>query len=233
MSIPAHHNSDTPLDQSAALQTDDQLGFSLLETLFALVIMSFASMALFQSTSAMLSLSDRAVAAAERSVDRALDRRALGDVLKSLVPHWPEQADTAFIAGPTELRGVSSAALSDRTGLNAFVMRLVRDDTRLDQYRLRYQNLNDVDDAPLWTLSEGLPSDTRFSYLGLDNRWYQNWPPQQTPVTPYFNDARFIDPPALPLAIKLESGVSGTLFLIDLSAHPQRPVRLDLGRDTL
>ena len=55
-------------------------GFSLLETLFALVIMSFASLALFQSTSAMLSLSDRAVSAAERTLDGALDRRAIG--------HW-------------------------------------------------------------------------------------------------------------------------------------------------
>lgn len=225
----ANHNSDTRLD----ITSDAQLGFSLLETLFALVIMSFASMALFQSTSAMLSLSDRAVAAAERSVDRALDRRALGDVLKSLVPHWPEQEGTAFTGDPTRLRGVSSAALSDTLGLQPFVMQLVRDDTRLGQYRLGYQNVNEDDDAPLWTLSDALPPDARFSYLGVDNRWYQNWPPQQTPVTPYFNDARFIDPPALPLAIKLESGVAGTLFLIDLSAHPQRPVRLDLGRDTL
>ncbi|WP_371396369.1 type II secretion system protein J [Fretibacter rubidus] len=220
------------MHRSARHIIDTQSGFSLLETLFALVIMSFASMALFQSTSAMLSLSDRAVGAAERSLDRALDRRALGGVLQSLVPHWPEQAGTAFTGSPTRLRGVSSAALSETPGLNGFVVALERDNARLGQMQLRYQNQTEGD-APLWTLMGGLPNDARFSYLGLDNQWYQNWPPEQTPVTPYFNDARFIEPPALPLAIKLDSGASGTLFMIDLSAHPQRPIRLDLGRDTL
>ena len=231
------------MSRANATQHDTQSGFSLLETLFALVIMSFASLALFQSTSAMLSLSDRAVSAAERTLDGALDRRALGSLLGHLVPHWPEAPDTAFTGSPTQLRGVSSAGLSDAAGHMPFILRLETQDISAGSaLSLQYQNINtelrrfgggDDEDAPLWTLSQNIAPDARFSYLGVDNQWYGHWPPQETPVTPYFNDARFIDPPALPRAIKLDSAMSGTLFFIDLSAHADRPIRLDLGRDTL
>jgi len=211
-------------------ENDD--GFSLLETLFALVIMSIASLALFQSTSAMLSVSDRAVAASETAIERALSDRALTNLMASLVPHWSEEAGAAFVGNSQSLRGVSTAALGAGTGLHGFGLQL-RHDTRSDENKaLIYTHLNrsGVSQTPL-VLQNSLPTGAQFFYLGLNGRWYRQWPPEQTPVTPYFDDATYIQPSPLPEAVKLEAPNQGIITMVKIDSQPALPSRMDVRFD--
>jgi len=45
----------------------------------------------------MLSLSDRAVKAAERTVSGGLDRLAVRELIDGLLPHWPSETKRAFV----------------------------------------------------------------------------------------------------------------------------------------
>lgn len=218
-------------------------GFSLMETLIALTIMSIASLALFQSTSSMLSLSDRAVRAGEDAVDQGLDRHAILVVLNSLVPNWPENSNEAFIGDEKIMRGVSSAALSNQIGVNQFTLRLVPSVSHEGNYDLTYANVHDLgqetglspkqlrDKIGNWTLWSNVGVNASFAYQGLDGRWYQEWPPIKTPVTPYFNDAEFFTPPVLPQRIKLHSQNDHTQFIVAINRHHDLPPRLDIGRN--
>jgi len=218
-------------------------GFSLMETLVALIIMSMASLALFQSTSSMLSLSDRAVRAGEDAVDQVLDRHAILVVLNSLVPNWPESSNEAFIGDEKVMQGFSSAALSNQIGLNQFTLRLVPSASQEGNYDLTYVNAHDPrqtnelgpqqlkDKIDNWTLWSNVGVNASFAYQGLDGRWYQKWPPIKTPVTPYFNDAEFFTPPVLPQRIKLHSQGDHTQLIVAIDRHHDLPPRTDIGRD--
>jgi len=107
-------------------------GFTLLETLIALAILSIASLAMFQSIGTLLQVSDKAVSASERTVDKSLDRLALITLMSEIVPHWNDQADMAFTGTDVEMSGVSTINLGvDSSGLTPFTLRLV-DERGLD-----------------------------------------------------------------------------------------------------
>jgi len=221
---------------------NSETGFSLMETLIALVIMSVASLALFQSTSSMLSLSDRAVRAGEKALDQALDRHSVRVLLSSLVPHWSENPDAAFTGDEGIIRGVSSAALAEHIGLTPFVLRLAPSANQQGRYDLTYEHVDNVNPRTnalqrrskggrgTWALWSNLDVDTRFAYQGLDGKWYKKWPPDQIPVKPYFNDAQFIEPPVLPQTIKLQGKDNRTYLIIAINRHNDLPTRLDIGR---
>jgi len=231
-----------PLDRWFRGQNSED-GFSLMETLIALAIMSVASLALFQSTSSMLSLSDRAVRAGEKALDQALDRHSLRVLLSSLVPNWLENSDEAFTGGGDIMRGVSSAALSEHIGLTPFILRLVPSANQQGRYDLTYEHVDNVKPkrstlqkqskrgGVTWALWSNLGVDTRFTYQGLDGRWYKKWPPDQIPVKPYFNDAQFIEPPVLPQAIKLQGKDDRIYLIVAINRNNDLPTRLDIGRN--
>ena len=217
------------------------LGFSLLETLFALVIMSIASLALFQSTSSMLSVSDRAVKASETVLQETLSDKAATQLLTALVPGWPEDRAFAFIGEPTSLKGVSSAAIDEAPGLQGFTLSLSEESLRDARFtNLIYSNLErktfsreqnaSQSKAPL-TLKRNLPSDTRFFYLGIDGIWHPKWPPEQMPVTPFFNDKDLIQPSSLPEGIKLETPNKVVSLMIDIHRQSDLPTRMDIARN--
>ena len=183
-------------------QTDSQAGFSLLETLFALAIMSLASVALFQSTSSMLALSDRAVAAGERAVNSGLDRLAVNGVIDGLLPHWPHESESTFTGTARQLKGLTTGTLNT-------------DISRPETVTLSFASGESGDDilfyrsaaAPQgWALMSGLPQGARFEYMGIDHNWYAAWPPEVTPSRGYFNEEALQSTPALPAAIRARSG---------------------------
>ncbi len=183
------------------IETETERGFSLLETLFALAIMSIASLALFQSTSSMLSLSDRAVKAGERTVNKSLDRLAISRVIDGMMPHWPHQPGTAFEGQSRALRGLSSAPLSANMGGPELVM-LRLQAGKNGQETLIYSPENTQES---WEIMTGLPPGARFEYMGIDQEWYAIWPPEVTPERGYFDDGKLQRTPALPQAVRLRA----------------------------
>ena len=213
-------------------------GFSLLETLIALVIMSIASLALFQSTATMLSVSDRAVKTSERVLDGALNRRVMTGLLSGLIPAWPEDETRSFRGTAERLEGLSAESLSwqsEALGSSLTHFALTLSTEAQNTASLRYEDLSQRGRLQArdegWMLDANLPANSRFRYLGLDGVWYANWPPPKPPVTPYFNDAQFITGALLPEAVKLETGQGTMLAIVAVRRHARAPRRIDLGRE--
>lgn len=226
-----------------------EAGFTLLETLVALAIMAVASLALFQSTTAMLSLSDRAVAASERSLDSVLDRKALNGVLDGLVPAWPDQGRVKFTGNGTRLSGLTSGGLSvKQSGAQAFALTL---ETRGNRTALIYTAINTsrsarrIDDAPQpITLMANLPDDVRFAYKDDLGTWSDIWPPEMpapsgvSRVVRSSEDMRsLMPPPPLPVAIALRrdggGNAAGTLMITAVRQAYDLPPDNDIMRQTI
>jgi len=203
--------------------TDMEAGFSLLETLFALAIMSLASVALFQSTSSMLRLSERAVAAGERTVNGGLDRMALSGIIDGLLPHWPHETDSAFTGTAREFSGLSTAALnSDISRSENVTLSLAPNgDGRMTLFYTSAAAPNG------WALMSGLPDGALFEYMGVDQNWYAVWPPKERPSRGYFDDDKFQSAPLLPQAIRARDG-DFVLWTARVSRSTVLPPSLDL-----
>ncbi len=174
-------------------------GFSLLETLLALAIMSVASLALFQSTSTLLHLSERTVNAALEAQELAVVQKSYGALIGGMVLHWPDDDKSAFVGQPGQFSGVTRTPFHTlNIGLSAFTLSLQSDGRKT---WLVYQS-GDIE----WVLQEFAAADGQFSYLGADNAWRSSWPPKETPEPGDFGDAQFYDPPTFPLAIRLTAG---------------------------
>ncbi len=169
-----------------------------METLLALAIMSVASLALFQSTAALLRLSDRTINAALRTQDVSVLQKSFNGLVGGLVPAWPKDTANLFTGTPTGFSGLT------RTPFHTL-------DIRLTPFRMALEN-NGSGSALIyrsgkveWALKTFSDTNARFSYLGADNVWRPTWPPENTPEPGSFGDAQFYDPPAFPLAIRLQA----------------------------
>lgn len=215
-------------------ECNNEAGFSLLETLFALAIMSLASVALFQSTSTMLMLSDRAVKAGERSLNSALDQRTLANLTSRLVIGWPEDKAAVFQGSPQSFRGVSTGA--PRAGIAAPVKFELRfEDRGVLGGALVYRSIpegrfeNDKDDAEDWVLRSGYPSGAALSYMGVDHAYHDVWPPKNKPSRGYFDEDKFMPMPGLPEAVSLKTADGTTLWTAVIGRSKALPHRLRPG----
>lgn len=224
----------------SARLTDDisaEAGFSLLETLFALAIMSLASLALFQSTSSMLGLSDRAVTAAERTVSSGLDRLALSNLIDGLVPPWPEEEDAAFKGTSTALQGLSTGGLTliqEQAVLFTLTLETVNGRGTALIYRAKDAQGSDEGESLTnhagvdgWILMDALPEDARFNYMGVDQEWRDIWPPETKPDRGYFDDERYTQDPVLPIAIRLSASGEFVIWASAVSRTHVLPDRYD------
>jgi len=211
------------METRAIIETDGEAGFSLLETLFALAIMSLASVALFQSTSSMLALSDRAVKTGERTVNGGLDRLALAGIINGMLPHWADNEDNAFTGDARELRGVTTGNLSP--GIAAAERITLSLQPRANGTdALIYTSAQSTES---WEVMAALPAGARFEYMGVDQDWHAAWPPTVKPTRGYFEDDKFQETSALPEAVRL-STADMTLWAGPISQAAVLPTRLDL-----
>lgn len=203
-------------------------GFSLLETLFALAIMSLASVALFQSTSSMLRLSDRAVKAGERTINSALDRLAVKRLLGAIMPSWPNSDEVVFTGDGRKLTALSGAPLSVApTGPHPIFLTL--SDNGNGTQSLLYSTPRDNPEAQdVWPLMEGLSASTRFEYMGVDQNWYRDWPPSTKPNRGFFSDAELLPAKALPEAVRLRDQ-DVIIISAPISQTSVLPPRIDPG----
>ncbi len=206
--------------------TDD--GFSLLETLFALVIMSLASLALFQSTGVMLQLSERAVKAGERTLNDSLDRRALGHLIDGLIPAWPENKDSVFTANAHRVSGLSTGALSIISERPVHFTLTLDSKTNSLIYRAGATDaLTAKHGKDGWVLIDRMPDGARFEFMGVDQNWHSVWPPKIEPTRGFFDDAQYIGKAPLPIAVKLVSGDGQVIWTGRVARAPRLPNRLD------
>ncbi len=172
-------------------------GFTLLETLISLAILSMVSLALIQSTSSLLHITDRAVAAGDRVLESAISRKTFQLSVAKLIPAWPESKNDVFKGGSTLFSGISSGAPS--LGIKT-PQRVMFELVGAAKGRI----LLEVSvGAETWELVSFSTNTASFSYLGEDQKWYPDWPPEFSPTPSYNSISRWKKPPQLPLAIRL------------------------------
>ncbi len=191
-----------------------------METLLALAIMSVASLALFQSTTTLLRLSERTINAAQRAQDAAVMQKSFIGLVEGIVPGWPKDKADVFTGDRAGFSSLTRAPLHTlEPALRRFAL-VLESDGRSSS--LIYQSGD-----TRWVLKAFPYPQATFSYLGENNLWYPAWPLAQTPEAGEFDDAKFIDPPALPLAIRLEVGASTqdakTVWIAYIGAREKLP----------
>jgi len=204
------------------LDTVHRAGFSLLETLIALVIMSITSLALFQSIGTMLRISDKAVRVGERALENAIERQSLQNLINGLVPHWEEYKSDAFVGAKNEFSGLSSDGLiSEIRTLTPFKVRLLN---------VNEQGLSLVYEAADQQVIfiEKAPSPAEFQYMGIDQKWYSHWPLETAPTRGFFDITNLIPNPALPEAIRLWDNAGHTYWVMPISKYKHLPYRSDI-----
>ena len=199
-----------------------QRGFSLLELIASIAIVSLVSAALFQTTGQWLALSNRAAAAAEASLSDIANQKMFDRLVAGVTFAWPEEPDNQFSGGPARFSGLTATTLhAPNPQLSAFSMSLVRNGQAM---AVEYEA-----DGVRWTIRDfGDGSTAAFSYLGADGAWRGTWPPQENPEPGPYDDARYFTTPQTPLAVRLSvvtaSGDVET-WIADIASTPFIPQR--------
>ncbi len=195
-------------------------GFTLLETLISLAIVSMVSLALMQSTASLLHITDRAVAAGDRALDTAISRKTFQLSVAKLIPAWTESEKDVFKGGSSLFSGVSCGAPSfDVKTPQRVIYELVN--AKEGRIALEVSVGSDT-----WVLESFPAVEARFSYLGEDQKWYPDWPPALAPTTSYNAVKQWRKPPQLPLAIRLRSvGDESMAWVVTIGGDVNVPYR--------
>lgn len=206
------------------VKTTDQAGFSLLETLVTLAILSISSVLIFQSLASQANLTARIEAAATNATSDAVKREGFTSVVQGLVPSWPEDDETPFDATPEKVSGLTaSPLLNESFGLIYFTFELSGNPSEL-AYIANGRRV------VLETFSEA----AAFSYLGPDDEWYPEWPPAlKQPDAGRFDDSPAYETWPLPRAIRIRSASQSDLdWIANLNWQaPRLPRRQDIEDD--
>jgi len=207
---------NTPLNPG--LSRDRDTGFTLLEMLVALAILSLTSLAMFQSIGTLLQVSEKAITASERTIDKTLDRITLISLISGIVPHWDDAPNTAFRGSGTEMSGVSTLNPGfDAQGLTAFSLRLVAkpgSQTHTLVYSSHEASLDLASDIPL---------SARFNYVGLDANPRNSWPPDAPISNSFFNQEGFETLPVLPNIVSLTLPDGQVIWTIAITKYFNLP----------
>ena len=217
-------------------------GFTLLETLIALAIMSIVSLALFQSLGQMLAVSDRAVRLTNESFDHYADEAAFRDFIGDIIGTWVD-ADPHVLKGDGQsLSGlaVSPLIVERLTGAQPFRLTLESLPSKVGQ-RSQFQLVLDSDGLlenavgerprPVIAIFEG--QNPRFTYHSFDRTARSNWPPQQVPSPGILNDDKFMDVPRLPHVVMLEYEYNGQNITLAAPTRHQKTLSQEFGRNGL
>lgn len=190
-------------------------GFTLMEMLVTLVLVSLVSTLLWQ-----------ALAQAARIEAQLADTRVLGE-REALQRAWVQQALAGVASGPlgdrAGLEGREDRLESYTTmppwpvasGLERMVLLLRPDDRSGSQQTTLLAQREAAEPVPLWRW-EG---NGRFEYLDPENRWQPQWPPGTTGA------------PALPRAIRLLGPREGVLWVPVLTTQNPMISRRDVPQD--
>lgn len=181
-----------------SLPNKNASGFSLLEMLVALSLLSLISLALFQSTTLLLQTSNKAANVGERIFDEFIALQTYQDLVANLIPAWDQQPDEVFKGSTESFSGLSAGVPTwEGQRIAAFTLRFENPETGGKVLLLD----SDKGSFPIITLPQGRFA---FHYLGADRQWYEAWPPETVPSPGFFDDAKYMTVPQLPLAIRLQ-----------------------------
>lgn len=199
-----------------------QRGFSLLELIASLAIVSLVSAALFQSIAGWMRLSARAGAAADETLASIAGQHMFDRAVGGLVFAWPEETNSRFIGAADGFSGLSKRPLQGLFPGLTDIQIVIQSAEADERGRVAY-----ISDQANWTLQEFDGSAT-FSYFGADGAWRSSWPPAVNPEPGPFADAQFFNTPQLPEAIRLTYtvGEAEYVWIADISGNPRIPQRL-------
>ena len=153
-------------------------GFTLLETLVMLVIVSLTSVLIMQGLAQALDLRERVLEHTEYQREDALRRAWFGDSVRSLVADLARIENHRFEGDATGFKGLTLAALQAFPGLPRVVnWRLERDG---EVFHLFYSQQGDAPQR-VWSWRA---EAARFSYYAPETGWVDAWPPQDSDARP-------------------------------------------------
>jgi general secretion pathway protein J len=149
-------------------------GFTLLEVLVVLVIVSLISVVLMQGLGLVLNLRN-SFGGLILDMDREIVKRNLmRQPIVGLVPDF-DGGDDTFRGQPEELRGLTLQPLLRRTGRPTPFSMALSYDPSTKTNTLTYQELGD---EPV-VLAEWPGSQARFQFMGIEPGWLPVWPPEE------------------------------------------------------
>lgn len=179
-------------------------GFSLVEVLVALALISVTSLLLFSAVSNQYELTRRIDQTSQEAVERRVRSLAFDDITHRIVPGWKEER--VFTGEPAHMSGLTtSSQISFQEGLKPFALDLVDDDKTLQYSEGGTSAILATFDGP-----------ATFSYLGSDRVWYDQWPPDGRPDAGEFDDSDHYPVPQLPLAIRIRSRSGAMLDMVGI-----------------
>ncbi len=204
------------------MKSTDQRGFSLLELIASLAIVSLVSAALFQSMASWMRLSSRASGAAEASLAAIAGQQMFDRIVGGLIFAWPEETARRFVGAADGFSGITTTPLHGLHPQLASASIVVLRPNNATRGRIVYRS-----DEIEWTLRE-FDGAAAFSYLGADGAWRESWPPETNPDPGSFGDAAYFDTPQLPAAIRLsfDDGGNSTVWIADIASDPRIPQRV-------
>jgi general secretion pathway protein J len=175
-------------------------GFTLLEVLVVLVVVSLISVVLMQGLSLVLNLRN-SFGGLILDMDREVVKRSLmRQPIAGLVPDYDDGLDI-FQGRADELRGLTLQPLLRRSGRPTPFSMTLSYDTSNKTNSLVYR---EIEDEPV-VLAEWTGEQARFQFMGLQPGWLNAWPPVDPngfAVTQVITDAK---PPQLPELVYLDT----------------------------
>lgn len=147
-------------------------GFTLLETLVALVITALASVLIMQGLSHALTLRERILEHTQYQREDALRRGWFGDSVGALIADLPRIERHRFTGDPEGFSGLTLAALQELPGVPTVVSWKV--EREADVIHLYYRQAQE-DWQRTWSWRA---VQARFSYFDRDTGWRAEWPPR-------------------------------------------------------
>lgn len=170
-------------------------GFTLVEVLVVLILVSIIATLLIQGVGIILSLRYRAVNFVDQQQHNQLRSAWVTALLNGLVPDRPGR-DHLFKGSPNRLDGLSIQTLSAPIGLPRHI--ILKFEQQGTDTVLSYQQ-----DRIQWLLGRWPTSKAVFNYLDPQGQWHDHWPPKD--VTEYSQ---------LPMALMLQVGDAWSLFAV-------------------
>ena len=197
-----------------------QNGFTLVELIVALALLSLVSLFLFDAALTQWSNMQRISRAFAEVRSLTMREMIFRDVTQDMIPSWPESDEAEFQGTRDRFAGSTLRSLSDtpphRLPLEAVLER------GNDGHRLVLRQQSDE-----LVLLEGLVR-AGFDYRGLDGNWREAWPPEDNPGNGFFDDGQYYATPPLPETIRLRFSLDGQerVWIVAINSSPRLPFRI-------